>query len=282
MNVSRIPARRGGDSLRVLTYNIYNTEGDWDRRRPILADGLRELKPDIIGFQETSLTDEIDQVRQLLGESWHILHSEKRKPGEIGVSIASRLPLHFVGELDLHVTKRTDAFPCTALIAEVHVPEPIGRVLVVNHFPDYQVHHERERELQTVLVARRVEELVAENDAHVILLGDLDAEPDSATLRFLTGRQSLEGLSVCYRNAWESAHAGERGETFTPRNALMAAKNWDWPFRQIDHILVRCGRRSQPTLNIPACELAFDEAIDGVWGSDHIAVAADLEVPASQ
>jgi len=33
------------------------------------------------------------------------------------------------------------------------------------------------------------------------------------SIRFWTGRQSLEGVSVCYRDAWASAHPGAPGRT---------------------------------------------------------------------
>lgn len=281
MPFSKIPSPRPDDgaSLRVFTYNIYGTNAGWEQRREVLTHGLRELDPDLIAFQETLLSGEWDQVVDLLGGQHHIVHSEKRQVGEIGVSIASRWLVERVEELDLHVTPRTEEFPCTTLIAEIATPDPIGRVLLVNHFPDYQPNHEHEREVQTVGAARRIEELVAGREMHVVLAGDLDAEPDAASIRFLTGKQSLDGMSVCYRNAWDSKHPGEDGHTFMPRNALVTENNWDWPFRRIDHILVRCGPRNQPTLKIDACELAFGEAMDGIWGSDHIAVVADLKVP---
>src|SRR5919204_4302380 len=75
-------------------------------------------------------------------------------------------------------------------------------------------------------------------ERHVIFAGDFSADPDSAGVGFLTGRQSLDGTSVCYRDAWESAHPGESGDTFTPRNPLVY--DWDWPFRRLDYVLVRC------------------------------------------
>lgn len=46
--------------------------------------------------------------------------------------------------------------------------------------------------------------------------------PDSASVRFWTGRQSLGKTSVCYQDAWAAAHPGEPGHTFTPRNPLVA------------------------------------------------------------
>src|SRR5438270_10383007 len=67
---------------------------------------------------------------------------------------------------------------------------------------------ERERELQAAATASFVEELGAERALHVIVAGDLSSAPDSASVRLWTGRQSLNGVSVCYRDAWESANPG--------------------------------------------------------------------------
>jgi endonuclease/exonuclease/phosphatase family metal-dependent hydrolase len=82
---------------------------------------------------------------------------------------------------------------------------------------------------------------------------------------------------VCYRDAWEAVHPGEPGETFTPRNALVA--DWDWPFRRLGYILVRCGEHGGPTLEVRDCRRIFDQPVDGVWASDHFGVVADLELP---
>jgi endonuclease/exonuclease/phosphatase family metal-dependent hydrolase len=280
MPFSSISPRQPDDgSLRVLTCNIFGVQADWERRRQVLKPGLLELQLDLMALQETTLSSDSDQVADLLNGDYEIAHSRQRGKDQVGIAIASRWPLVWVEELDLNVTERTDEFACTTMIARIDVPAPVGPLLFVNHFPDYQPNHEHERELQTVLAARRLESLVQESELHVVIAGDLDAEPDAASVRFLTGKQSLEGMSVCYRNAWDSVHPGEAGHTFTPRNPLMAGGTRDWPFRRIDHILVRCGVHGWPTLDIAGCELAFDQAIDGIWGSDHIAVVADLQVP---
>lgn len=282
MRVSDIPPRHSpGNSLRVLTHNIYGGHPPWPDRRRVLAEGIRALVPDLMTFQET-IVDDDDQLADLLGPDVHIVHSSEREPDGQGISIASRWPIGEVRELDLNVTSRTGEFACTSLIAEIETPPPFGPVLLVNHLPDWQLDHEHERELQAVVVAKTIEEIVARRTMHVVIAGDLDAEPDAASLRFLTGKQSLAGMSVCYRNAWESTHPGERGHTFTTRSPLVMETNWDWPNQQIDHILVRCGEHGGPTLAIDACELAFDEPIDGVWASDHFALVADLTIPATR
>ena len=173
-------------------------------------------------------------------------------------------------------TPRTADFACTTLVTEIAAPEPYGPLVFVNHVPNWQLQFERERELQALAAARFVEELAG--DRHVIFASDFSADPDSAGLRFLTGRQSLDGTSVCYRDAWASAHPGEPGETSKTGNPLLY--DWDWPFRRLDYVLVRCGEHGGPTLAISSCEVVFDEPVDGVWASDHFGVVADLEPPA--
>jgi hypothetical protein len=80
-----------------------------------------------------------------------------------------------------------------------------------------QLTHEAEREQQTVAVARFIEDMVDGASVHVIVAGDMDATPDAASIRFWTGKQSLDGLSVCYRDAWSACHPGDPGLTFTRR-----------------------------------------------------------------
>jgi endonuclease/exonuclease/phosphatase family metal-dependent hydrolase len=269
------PAGSPVDQIRVLTLNLWGRKGKWTDRRRVLSDGLRGLSPDLIAFQEAIVDDE-DQVRDLVGPGWHIAHQQARDPEGMGVSVVSRWPLGTIHELDLHLTERTDVFPCVTLAAELDAPAPLGPILFVNHFPSYQLAYEHERELQAVAAARLIEDLVARRCCHVVLAGDLDADPAATSIRFWTGRQSLDGLSVCYRDAWEGVHPGEPGHTFSPANPRHEPR--DWPFLRIDYLLVRCTEEG-PTLDIVACDLAFDTSVGGEWASDHFGVIADLRVP---
>jgi len=110
----------------------------------------------------------------------------------------------------------------------------------------------------------------------VVLGGDLDAEPDAASLRYLAGRQSLAGTSVCYRSAWDMAHPGERLATFTERNPLMREATGGWPFQHIDHLFVRCGPHGWPTLKAVRCELVGASPHGETWASDHFGLVADF------
>jgi hypothetical protein len=157
--------------MRVATLNLWGRRGEWDERRRVLAEGFRELDPDLVAFQEAVVSDGYDQVADILGPGYHLAHQTDREAargGDIedgqGISIASRWPLGEVCEPDLNVTPRTEDFACGTLIVEVFAPEPIGVLLFVNHLPNWQLTFEHERELQTVIAARTIEEIAEGRD----------------------------------------------------------------------------------------------------------------------
>jgi endonuclease/exonuclease/phosphatase family metal-dependent hydrolase len=247
----------------------------------VLVDGLRALRPDLIALPEAIVNDDYDQVVDVLGRDFHVAHQQAREPGDgdevergQGHSLASRWPLGEVRELDLHLTPKTGGFACGMLAAEVLAPEPIGTLVFAFHNPSWKLNLAHERELQAVAAARFLGEFAEGRSRHVVLAADLDADPESASARFWTGRQALDGMSVCYRDAWESRHSDEPGHTFTPENPIMIGP--DWPFRRIDYVFVRSGDHEGSTLEIVDCERLFDQPVDGIWASDHFGLCVDL------
>jgi endonuclease/exonuclease/phosphatase family metal-dependent hydrolase len=148
-------------------------------------------------------------------------------------------------------------------------------MLLVNHKPTWRPHHELEREQQAVTMANSISDILAERDLPVLLVGDLDAEPEAASIRFWAGRQSLQGVSVGFRDAWHLRHPDDPGYTFSNTNAMKALRWGDDIDRRIDYIFVSCDDHG-PRYAIEACDLIFDQAVDGVWASDHIGLYADL------
>ena len=105
--------RVGG--VRVATLNLWGRRGAWDERRPVLVEGFRRLRPDLVAFQEAVVGEGYDQVTDILGPDYHLAHQTGRKAGRggdiedgQGISIASRWPLGEVLEPDLNVTPRTE------------------------------------------------------------------------------------------------------------------------------------------------------------------------------
>jgi endonuclease/exonuclease/phosphatase family metal-dependent hydrolase len=261
--------------IRIYTHNIYARRAGWEDRREVLASGIAHLQPDIILFQEEVWTPEYDQTLDLVPDGWQIAHSTARSVQEAsGISIASRWPMTMLEEVDLaQGGPPIDEFAWAALI--VSVATSLGPVVIVNHFPDAAVDRESERERQALAVHRRVTAL-CDPGIPVILGGDLDAEPHAASLRFLTGLQALEAESASYQRAWDAVHPFEPCVTLDPvRNPLTAGMR-NWPYRQIDHLLVRSGPDGLAALQIDACSLVHDQPVDGVWASDHYGLTMDV------
>ncbi len=261
-----------------MTMNAYGPGNpDWDRRHRLLGDAIRELDPDIVALQEVPLDPDGD-LSHILGRGYYLTPFSETGDG-VGGAVATRWPHRFLGEIDLRITQRArDALPwCAAVFVEVDTP--VGTVIVAHHKPSWPSSFEVEREQQAVLVARALEEHVGSRDVHAVVLGDFDATPDSASVSFLRGRRSVDGFSVCYQDAWETAHPDDPGYTVEVTNPLVQEGEVATAVtRKIDHILVRSLRHG-PTLQVAHCQRVLDGPVNGVWVSDHFGVLADLALP---
>lgn len=268
-----------GATLRALSLNLFARHGGWEGRRAALQAGLAQLRPDVMALQEAVTDEQGDSAAEVLGREYEVVHQGVGlvgDPAHHGASVASRWPIWAVHEVDLHLTHRTGNYNCGAVIADITAPPPIGRLLVASHGNSWAWWAERERELQALALVRRLEELLADGPAHVIIGGDFNATPDTASMRFLTGRQSLDGTSTAYRDCWESVHGDLPGWTFDPRNPLTAIDEpWLDRGRRVDYLLVGCADHG-PTLRITDCRLTLDRPVDGSLPSDHYGLTADL------
>jgi endonuclease/exonuclease/phosphatase family metal-dependent hydrolase len=268
---------RAPDTLRVVTYNVYGPANpDWERRHALIRSTLRNLDADVVALQEVP----VDQgfLEDLLGPGYHFGHFSQATDGVAG-TLATLWPQRRVTELDLRISQRVEDTLtwCAALVVEVDTP--VGTVVVAHHKPTWPFPFELEREAQAVLLARTLEEHIGDRTLHAVVLGDFDATPDSASLSFLRGRRPVDGLSVCYQDAWEHAHPDDPGRTFDLENPLVREGEVATAVsRRIDHVLVRAGLHG-PTLLVRDCRRVLDAPVDGVWASDHYGVLADLVLP---
>ena len=272
------------DLIRLVTLNVLTRRSaDGSARHEVLRRELPDLQADVTALQEVIRTEEFDQAADLLGPEYTIVDVPGGDANYGGECLAIRCPIVRVETLDLPLdADSTEGGPrASAAAVEIVGPGDVGPLIVVHHKGTYELNLERVREQQAVATARFVEDLLrGGSDIPVILLGDLNADPLSAGVRFLTGKQSLDGMSVCYADAWDAIHRGEAGHTFDPRNPIVRAGQMPGERgRRIDYILVRSGPHG-PLLDIADCKLIFTQPISGVWVSDHYGLLADLRRPA--
>ena len=264
--------------IRVATLNVYSPQNpDWDRRLALMSRTLPDLDADIVALQEVPVDDGFATVSTLLGDGYQIHpFSNPSDDGVAGV-LATRGTSRLIGELDQRVPGRSGSLPWAATLL-VEVETAVGRVLAVHHKPSWQFPWELDREQQALAAAVRIEEIADEYD-HVVVLGDFDATPDAASMLFWRGRRSLDGRSVCYQDAWETAHPLDAGHTFVAANPLVRAGEVRTAVdRRIDYVLVRAGIHGSSLL-VSRCQRLYDAPVDDVWASDHFGVVADLADP---
>ena len=64
----------GQVGVRVATLNLWGPGKAWNERRPVLAQGLRGMQPDLVAFQEAIVDDGRDRAEEVLGEGYHVVH----------------------------------------------------------------------------------------------------------------------------------------------------------------------------------------------------------------
>lgn len=264
--------------LRVMTLNVWARNGRYEQRVESLRSGFQELAPDLVALQEVEPgPGESNQAEELLGPLGYQVCYQRRDGdyvGDPGIAIASRLPL-----TDRRLIELPHDGPCLA----ARVRAPWGEFWFASAVPmGPWPHQEGQREDECVALDDALAELGAGDDLPPILAGDFDATPDAASIRFLTGLQSLRGRSTAWLDSWTIAGDGSDGATWTSENAYAA------PFcshvfaeprhsRRIDYVFVGSPFKWPPRVVVRSCRVVMNQPCDAP-PSDHHAVLADLEV----
>ena len=249
-------------TIRVATLNLFNKEGRWDERQPLVVEQMTELQPDVIGLQEVDLT--IDQgmalcrlVNAQAGESPHYRVYHMARPGRAaagpwGLAVMSRLPVEAHEGLD-YLSYEGIAQRLRLRLAGGEAVDFYNTHL---HFPPEAT---EERVAQAKKLLAWTETWSGSNA--VCVAGDFNA---------YAGEPALALMKERFASAFESVHGHEPEKTWpTPVNTFDPS-----PHGCLDYIFVAGGE-------VQDASLAFDRphALDAdLFPSDHIGVTALIGV----
>ena len=254
----------------VLTLNIWNYEGPWKERLPLIRACIESLDPDLIALQEVLVGDAIDQ-RALLFAGTPYGYEFGRSQDfwldpslAFGNLVASRWPLAQTEVVALPQRERVGG--CVAVVTNVQ--SPFGLVPFVSTHLTYPPYDGYMREQQAKAILDLVRSRRVSGGFPAIVCGDFNARPESAEVRFMKGMQSIEGSSTYFVDAFEAAGAGE-GTTMSRDNPYA-----DPPLElRIDYIFI--GRhRPDGSGRVESCRVVANQSVDGVYPSDHYGVFA--------
>lgn len=244
-----------GQSLRVMTYNIYGARATSPANAADLdaiAEVIRRQNPDFVTLNEVDVFTnrtgkDVHQARDLaekLGMEWHFSKAIDRDGGEYGDAVLSKYPI---------LEKRSYRLPCAAeqpgedrslCVIRVQID---GKDLYVASTHLDHLSGDASRLVQATKI-RRIRDTELEGD--LILCGDLNAIPSSNVIATMTSFLTNTGPIDQY--------------TFPS----------DDPSRKIDYIMYAPIEH----FGVQNCQVVSrgDQQVGGVDASDHRPVIADI------
>lgn len=244
-----------GQSLRVMTYNIYGARATSPANAADLdaiAEVIRRQNPDFVTLNEVDMFTnrtgkDVHQARDLaekLGMEWHFSKAIDRDGGEYGDAVLSKYPI---------LEKRSYRLPCAAeqpgedrslCVIRVQID---GKDLYVASTHLDHLSGDASRLVQATEI-RRIRDTELEGD--LILCGDLNAIPSSNVIATMTSFLTNTGPIDQY--------------TFPS----------DDPSRKIDYIMYAPIEH----FGVQNCQVVSrgDQQVGGVDASDHRPVIADI------
>jgi endonuclease/exonuclease/phosphatase family metal-dependent hydrolase len=263
-----------GDTLRVLTFNLWWRFGPWEERLPAIVETIRALDPDIACLQEVWVADGTTSahvVAEALGHHVEVAHRLVLEDVGFGNAVLSRWPIRRTAVRPLPSAGGTPE-ERLALMAEIDAPtEPIQ--VFCTHL-NWRTDESAVRQAQV----REISSFIADERPRgfpPILCGDFNADANSDEIRMLTGQAAVHERGIVFRDAWTAPGTEGPGWTWSNANPFAAAEHeYD---RRIDYVLT--GWRKDDGRGAPlGCQVVGDQPVGGVWPSDHLGVLAEIRL----
>lgn len=260
---------------RFATFNLQGLDDGWfDGRSDAVVTGLAACRPDVVGFQETTVrhADSVEGGRRLYHQAKaigdriglpHVAFAPYGNPVEVmstdqgGVAIAARWPFTGVRNRRLPSASHHPPDARVALIANLFTP--FGELEVATTHLSWRPEHTEVRLVQMGLV---LDELArtqcCAHGSRAVLLGDLNATDDEPCIELASQRLV---------DVWATARPGEPGYTWVASNPRV--RDSDAPDRRLDYAFV------PPGVQITAVELILDRG-EPVQPSDHYGLLVEL------
>jgi endonuclease/exonuclease/phosphatase family metal-dependent hydrolase len=249
---------RTGDSLTVVTLNLWHDQRDWPQRLNVIVAEMRRIRPDVLCLQEVLQNPNLRNQAQTLGDS---LGCRVQFASVDGPERPKRYGNAILTPHSILVGESRNLAPADDYRAVAHVRFD-WRGRAVDAYSTH-LHHTPEG---GSIRATQIRHLLAyvdstRGDGPVVIAGDFNCELGSDEMNLVTAR---------YADAFHAVHPKASRADAATFNARFGVDPG-----AIDHIFVE--RRGSSPLAPLACEVIFNSVgPDSVWASDHFGVVARL------
>jgi endonuclease/exonuclease/phosphatase family metal-dependent hydrolase len=249
--------------MKILTLNLRHDSSRWPERAPLIVDELAREAPDVIALQEVALSIKqahflVDQLHARLPQSQYWVHVAKKQgwwpnPKE-GIGFLSGLPV---------IEHKRLKLPGGERVAQRIRVEFQGQPLdIVNTHLHHRPH---DRETTRLPQAKHLLKWMFDNappDRRWILVGDLNATPDSSTIAKIAERLT---------SAYAAVHGTE--PDFTAPTPLVAVSSGP---KTIDYIFFDPARLRVEEVRLIGTQPHPDDPT--LYASDHFGLVATLSI----
>lgn len=245
--------------MKILTLNTWQKIGPWKERWEVIFRGLEAIRPDIAAFQEVF----DPQWRAEAARRSAIPYMADPDPSGSGLVLLSRFPIKRSELYTMKTQSPFEDYQRYLLWAEVTLE---ARTL---HFFNTHLSWKLEDQETRKAQVREARDWIDAKKAggEMFLMGDLNATPDSAEIRWFLKSSGLV-------DTYGRLHPNDPGFSWDNRNRFASGHKTRLPDRRIDYILVGGKDLSQ---RLASCELIFTAPDEkGVFASDHFGFAAEF------
>jgi endonuclease/exonuclease/phosphatase family metal-dependent hydrolase len=286
--IEAIPA---DDVFTLTNLNLLHSPFRFKARMKRIGKETAAIAPDIFCAQEVFFekghnSKALDFITEQTGLSAVSVQPHFERHGAMsGTAILSAWPVIEAGDGRTPEDGEVGYNSCYAVLES-----PSGRpVIVFSIHGAWGGHRENVREQKFLAInahATELEEKYSDRDPITVIAGDFNTRPDSSSMRFMRGLQSLHGQGTYWTDAWEALGEGP-GFTSVPTNKLAIKTALEGgiflpqilPGRRIDYIMVKgwkYGRIGSP-INISIDYQDTDD--EGFTVSDHFGLTTRIWNP---
>jgi len=262
-------------TVRVASWNVWGQFGPWEDREPVIASTLRDVDADIICLQEAwQVGDElqVDRLGDALGYEHRVHHGEQEYLGLVsGQAVLSRWPIEMSTSLELDPFDDEGSGGGAAF---ARIAGPRGTIDVISLILEWRLDlsHVRAQQLKQLLTWAHELSGPLHPFHPLILCGDFNSVPESDELRAMVGLSPVHVPKMVFYDALAMRATGDRS-TWTERNPFSEIGLYG--NKQLDQIYSHWPKAHGAGHPVAAAVIG-DEPIDGMYGSDHFGVMADL------
>lgn len=258
--------------MRILSLNCWSEGWDYEKRWPLIASELAEIKPDTACFQEVFHLKKAAILKKALGYPTLVMGDKKS-----GLAILSRYR---------KVASRCIKYKTKSPKEKYFRYALWVRLAAGKSEWDFFVTHLSWRSPETKIRQNQIAELwdfIEKNNGGkrpCVLAGDMNSTADSDEMKFLTGKKwlyvSQDGIANvikahrAFRDTFIEANLKSK-HTWSHKNHYTLRENL--PERRIDYIWLRDANNSR----VRSSKICFDRPAGKFFASDHFGVVTEIK-----